>query len=286
MSLTRSEFVDCIHPVYNKIKLYDRTRLPTDQPQNDATDPAKALPQGFIDAMVVREEVYVKGQNVPLENELDDDDARSFHWVVYASIPVKQASPEAQQSNGRVEAARRTSNSTKIPIGTIRLVPPPHARHPTPDPTSTADGADETARKDSSVAHDKREAYIKLGRLAVIPEFRKAGISKLLIETALSFARANPYEIIPPLDPARLESLRQESDRGIGTDWKGLAMVHSQDHPGVRKVWQKYGFEVDNSLGRWDEEGIPHVAMFKRLDIDSGRRKSRPWGLTSPLASP
>jgi predicted GNAT family N-acyltransferase len=284
MSLARSEFVDCIHPFYSKVKLYDCTRSPTDQPVNDGTDPAKALPQGFIDAMIVREEVYVKGQNVPLENELDDDDARSFHWVVYASIPVKQSSAEAQAGNGRSEAARRVSSSTKIPIGTIRLVPPPHPPHPTPN--SPAPGETPDSRKDSPVAHDRKEAYIKLGRLAVIPEFRKAGISKLLIETALAWARANPYEIIPPLDPAKLESLRQESDHGIGMDWKGLTMVHSQDYPGVRKVWQKYGFEVDESLGRWDEEGIPHVAMWKRLDTDSGRRKSRPWGLSSPIGSP
>jgi predicted GNAT family N-acyltransferase len=31
--------------------------------------------------MEVREQVFVKEQNIPLENEFDADDARSCHWV-------------------------------------------------------------------------------------------------------------------------------------------------------------------------------------------------------------
>ena len=277
---TRSDF---IVPLGNRLKLYDPTRPPRDQPANDNADPAKAIPEGFIDAMIVREEVYVKEQGVPLESELDDDDRRSYHWVAYASVPAKISSPEMKAANG--DAARRKSNSTKIPIGTIRLVPPPHPPHPSPDSKYEPEASStSTDRKDSPIAHDKKEAYIKIGRLAVIPEFRKAGISKLLIDQALSFARDNPYDIMPHYDPAKIESLRQESDRGIGMDWKGLVLVHSQT--GVQKVWKRYGFETDPSLGVWDEEGIPHVGMWKRLDINKGRRESRPWGLSSPLASP
>ncbi|KAK4574980.1 hypothetical protein LTR86_000830 [Recurvomyces mirabilis] len=284
--MSRSEFVDCVHPVYERIELYDAKSLPTDQPKNDAADGVKALPQGFIDAMIVREEVFVREQNIALENELDDDDQRSFHWVAYASIPVKHTSPEisAHGANGKTNAARRISNSTKIPIGTIRLVPPPHAPHPNAKEDSTNDTSEahNDDRKDSSVAHDPKESYIKLGRLAVIKEFRKAGISKLLIETALSFAREHHYVFSPNHDPAKFEASKQLSDRGVTLDWKGLVLVHAQT--GVQKIWRKYGFETDAAMGEWDEEGIMHVGMWRRMDI--GRRKSKAFHIGSPLASP
>lgn len=293
---SRSEFVDFVVPLWERLKLYNRTRSPYDQPQNDAADITKRVPQGFIDAMIVREEVFVKEQNIPLENELDEDDERSFHWTAYASIPIKAVSPELraqnghgeQNGNGETDPNRRVSNSTKIPVGTIRLVPPPHPPHPTPGTHHPADALDTAVdgdgRKDSTVVHDGREAYIKLGRLAVIPEFRKAGISKLLIETALAFARNRPYDIMPQHDPTMVEALRQESDGGAGMDFKGLVLVHAQ--VGVQKVWKKYGFEYDESMGVWDEEGIDHVGMWKRLDVEPGRRKSKQFPLGSPIGSP
>jgi len=39
------------------------------------------VPKTFLDAMEVREEVFVKEQGVPLENEFDSDDPRACHWV-------------------------------------------------------------------------------------------------------------------------------------------------------------------------------------------------------------
>ncbi|KAK5116513.1 hypothetical protein LTR62_008062 [Meristemomyces frigidus] len=283
--MSRSDFVDCVEPVHERIELYDASRLPTDQPKNDAVDQVKALPQAFIDAMIVREEVYVKEQGILLENELDNDDARSYHWVVYASIPGKVQSPEivAQGTNGKT-AARRSGTSTKVPIGTIRLVPPPHAPHSSEHSKPNSEDKSDH-RPDSPLVYDpKKESYVKLGRLAVIKEFRKAGISKLLIETALSFARANHDIFAPNHDPARFEAEQQLSDRHRVHDWKGLVLVHSQ--VGVQKVWRKYGFETDASMGEWDEEGIMHVGMWRRLDV--GRRKSRVFlgTLGSPIASP
>ena len=250
---TRSEFVDLIVPLRDRLKLYDPTKSPHDQPKNDAADPARAIPQGFIDAMSVRETVYVKEQGVPLENELDEDDPRSFHWTAYASVPVKHNSAE------RSSPDRRGSASTKMPIGTIRLVLPPHPPHPN--------------RKHSTAVHKDKETYVKLGRLAVIKEFRKAGIGKLLIETALAFARDHPYDMLPPVDPSGTDQLQQ---RGVGMDFRGLIMCHAQT--GVQKVWRKYGFETDESLGTWDEEGIDHVGMWKRIEVKDTRRKSRMLG--------
>lgn len=284
---TRSEFVDFIVPLRERLRLYDRTKPSTDQAQNDAADPTKAIPQGFIDAMTIREEVFVKEQKVPLESELDEDDPRSFHWVAYASIPTKQSSPDVKPQNGHADPKRRISTSTKIPIGTIRLVPPPHPPHPAPGTHHNTDAPDGDRRRDSTVFHDSsKEAYIKLGRMAVIPEFRGAGISKLLIETALAFAKEHPYELMPHYDPTKVEALRQESDRGASMDWRGLVLLHAQ--VGVQKVYKKYGFETDESMGVWDEEGIDHVGMWKRVDVDTSRRRgSKQWaGISSPLASP
>jgi hypothetical protein len=39
------------------------------------------IPKTFVDAMEVREQVFVIEQGVPLENEFDSDDARACHWV-------------------------------------------------------------------------------------------------------------------------------------------------------------------------------------------------------------
>ena len=245
---TRSEFVDFIRPMLDRYNLYNPSKPSTDQPKNDAADPAKAIPRGFIDAMIVREEVFVKEQGVPLENESDEDDRRSFHWVAYASIPVKS-------SGSTPDSEGRKTSSTKIPIGTIRLVPPPHAPHPTPSGSSHG-----------SNVH--KETYVKLGRLAVIKEFRKAGISKLLIETALAYIREHPYDLDPRLDPASIEA----SKKGAANNFKGLVLIHSQ--VGVQKVWKKYGFETDESMGVWDEEGIDHVGMWKKMDVSESRKKS------------
>lgn len=262
---SRSEFIDLTKPLGERLNHYDPTRPPTDQPKNDAVDPAKGVPQGFIDAMVVREEVFVKEQNVPLENELDEDDPRSFHWVAYASIPAKANTNG--NGNGTSNGDRRTSNSTKIPIGTIRLVPPPHPPHEGHEPT-----------QQQTNGSGEKEAYIKIGRLAVIKEFRKAGISKLLIETALAYARDRPYEVGPHLDPASMEAMK----KGMALNFKGVVYIHAQT--GVQKVWKRYGFERDEGMGTWDEEGIEHVGMWKRLDVSDTRRKSKIWLSGNPTS--
>jgi len=52
---------------------YARKRRPSEQPAS--------IPKTFLDAMEVREQVFVLEQGVPLENEYDSDDARACHWV-------------------------------------------------------------------------------------------------------------------------------------------------------------------------------------------------------------
>ena len=43
--------------------------------------------------------------------------------------------------------------------------------------------------------------------------------------------------------------------------------MHAQDRPAVTKTYGKWGFQIDEKMGRWWEEDIPHVGMFTRLNI-------------------
>lgn len=52
-------------------------------PKLPFSEQADSIPKAFLDAMEVREEVFVKEQMVPLENEFDSDDPRACHWVSY-----------------------------------------------------------------------------------------------------------------------------------------------------------------------------------------------------------
>ena len=58
--------------------------------------------------------------------------------------------------------------------------------------------------------------------------------------------------------------------------WKGLMCVHAQEQ--VRKTWAKFGFEVDEGMGTWTEEGIKHVGMFRRVGIMEKGAGSAPFG--------
>ena len=75
---------------------------------------------------------------------------------------------------------------------------------------------------------------VKIERLAVLPEYRKQGIGKQLMESALS--------VISNLD-------------------KSKAVVHAQEY--VASLYQQLGFEVVGE--RFSEAGIAHVKMVKQL---------------------
>ncbi|PQE08444.1 hypothetical protein CJF30_00005301 [Rutstroemia sp. NJR-2017a BBW] len=209
--MSATPFIQFIAPT--TLDGYDRTRPSTEQPDH--------IPKTFLDAISVREAVFVKEQSVPIEHEFDSDDPRACHWVIYASVN---------------------------PIGTIRLVPFPHPPHPQP-------GGRYAAVDRATTYHDGVEPYIKLGRLAVLKEFRGAGISKLLANAAISWAVAE---------------LGMEKLGASGPDeiplWNGLTCVHAQEQ--VASVWAKWGFKVDEGMGMWWEEGIKHVGMFLRVNIE------------------
>src|SRR5579862_6818677 len=104
-------FIAFLRPPGRSIEKYDPALPPREQDVS--------VPQYFKDCMDVRVEVFVKEQKVPLENEFDKDDARSFHWVAFASV-----------STGSHKAGRKNSQTSQLPVATIRLVPPPHDPHP------------------------------------------------------------------------------------------------------------------------------------------------------------
>ncbi|KAH7246319.1 hypothetical protein BKA59DRAFT_196352 [Fusarium tricinctum] len=246
------------------------------------------ISQTFLDAMEVRQQVFVEEQKVPAENEFDDDDPRACHWVVYASIN-KLEELEIRDEEGNVMQPRKSSTRS-TPIGTIRLVPFPHDPHPKEggkywngvlegengDKNGHQNGdADADALNVSSnkpyvldretTFHNGQEPYVKLGRLAVIEEFRGRRIAGLLVNTVLGWLKANPSYFDPSIKEYGLEQLNPANCEQTIPQWAGLVCVHAQSQ--VEGFWKRWGFEVDEGMGTWSEEGMPHVGMFQRLEI-------------------
>jgi len=245
---------------------YDRTRPSTEQPDH--------IPKTFLDAISVREAVFVKEQGVPIEHEFDSDDPRACHWVIYASVN-ETTDPEILDDDGNI-LQRKRSRTTSQPIGTIRLVPFPHPPHPQPGGRYAADALETNTEPEptnsppfivdrATTYHDGVEPYIKLGRIAVLKEFRGAGISKLLANAAISWAQQNPTFFNPSVAELGMEKLGAAGPDEIPL-WKGLMCVHAQEQ--VAPVWAKWGFKVDEGMGTWWEEGIKHVGMFLRVNIE------------------
>ncbi|KAL5614990.1 hypothetical protein BROUX41_005055 [Berkeleyomyces rouxiae] len=211
-----------------------------------------SIPIIFHDAMIVRNDVFVVEQRVPAENEFDSDDSRSCHFVAYDSI---------KRTDGSV--------TPKVPVGTIRIVPFPHAPHPTPG-KSYWDGVPEGEEPNTSNSsrftyvdratdlHNGREPYVKFGRLAVQKNYRGKGVAGQLTRAALEWLAQNPTAFDAALPPAN------EGDEGQ-LKFKGLVCAHAQVQ--AKASWARWGFVVDEGMGTWNEEGISHVGMFQRVPI-------------------
>lgn len=194
--------------------------------------------------------------------------------VIYASVNTT-TQPEQKDANGNI-VVRKQSVTKSQPIGTIRLVPFPHPTHPEPGSSFTADTIGTNPDRDISkpppfiidratTYHDGKEPYVKLGRLAVLKEFRGAGIARLLVSAALSWMLQNFTFFNPSVKSVGMDSMNA-SNIGEIPVWKGLICVHAQE--GVAKTWEKWGFKVDEEFGTFMEEGIPHVGMFQRLNLE------------------
>ncbi|KAI2610877.1 acyl-CoA N-acyltransferase [Hypoxylon fragiforme] len=297
-------FISHLEPT--RLDGYDRT-LPHDQQPVGAQ-----IPKVFCDAMEVREAVFVREQGVPLANELDADDPRSCHWVTYASVNRVTAHEQRDPSTGKLLHPRRSETSS-IPIGTLRIVPFPHPPHPVPGgryvdnvllpQEEEADGDDKEAEAtrskdqtgDAAAAtnrprartltsveeerqasalpfgtdrpttfHDGKEPYVKMGRMAVIPEFRGHHIAGQLWRAARKWLEDNPAFFNPSVAELGMDQLKAGAPSDI-PKWNGLICCHAQEQ--VASLYERWGFRVDEGMGRWFEEGIPHVGMFQRLNI-------------------
>jgi predicted GNAT family N-acyltransferase len=127
--------------------------------------PANPRPQGapqvFLDAMDVRIKVFCDEQKCALEPELDEDDLRSWHWVLYQTPKTTEPGKPAQRE----------------PVSVIRIVPPPHGAHP--------NGYEDPAE----------EPYCKLGRVATMAHARGKGLSRMVIEEAFSWLATHQQDI-------------------------------------------------------------------------------------------
>ena len=185
------------------------------------------LADQLIDAMFIRKKVFVDEQGVDVENEIDEDDKRSWSWVLYVH----------HHHTGQEQ------DDDIYPVGVIRLVPPPH--HP-----------------DDEHEHHGQEPYIKLTRVAVLKEYRGMGYARKLVDVALTFARDHPYQLRHSTGIIERENEAKEKEE---EKWKGLVLIHAQVP--VEKMYARMGFWTDSSLGSWMEEGIEHVGMWKRLSL-------------------
>jgi predicted GNAT family N-acyltransferase len=351
-----SSFITHIPPPGNSLNHYNRSLPPAEQTKTSSnnggqlqhTPSGSAVPQGFVDAMTVREAVFVNEQHVALERELDIDDSISHHWVVYASVAVKskkksipldeplpagsEGSPDSaphgrpDSSHGRRRSGtlttgdsndrRRSSNSgffgsfvdggSTIAVGTIRAVPPPgcgvinsrqerkassgsrpsgsastsptiHAQQkPSSSSTSPAllpqsEGQPNLVPSSAELAPHPtilltpNEPYVRLGRLATLPAFRGHGLSKLLIGSALEYLRHHQPEFSPIIDLPEINAAIQDKT-SVPEMWRGLVVVHAQKD-NTEGLWRKFGFEIDEEMGEWEEEGMMHVGMWCRLEV-------------------
>lgn len=119
-----------------------------------------------------------------------------------------------------------------------------------------------------SSQNPNNESYIKIGRLATLAPYRKLGLGRMLLETALEWASKNPQLILPPPSAASREAARIEGRVDVDDvyeAWRGLVLIHAQSN--LQKWYIKLGFTLDSSMGEWKEEGIAHVGMWKRIKV-------------------
>ena len=178
----------------------------------------------------MRVRVFVDEQNFSADAEIDEDDARSWHWVISAT----------------------TAPGTSIPVAVIRLVPPPQKPH------ELLTHPDTISESSYDWAH---EPCIKLSRVAVLREYRGLGLGRKLVQVALEWAAHHARRI----DEAAAQVAARSHWTGRPARWQGLVLVHAQAE--VERMYKGSGFQRDETLERWDEEGVEHVGMFRRVEV-------------------
>ena len=138
-----------------------------------------------------------------------------------------------------------STGAVDIPAATIRLIPA--QPHPASDDERVEDGPNYAGSK----FWDHQEPYAVLGRVATVKAFRGLGYGRMLVESAFEWAGKNAGSMLLEAKP--------------GSEWKGLVLVHAQVT--VEGWYKRLGFETDAGMGLWLEEGIEHVAMWKRIAL-------------------
>jgi predicted GNAT family N-acyltransferase len=274
MSSGDNQFLSFLPPQGSRLANYDRSLSPSEQPPG--------IPNIFIDAMYVREHVFVAEQGVPFDREFDADDPTCWTWVAYASVsrrssnsgnaglvslanstpgPNQGHGPSEMPTEGRRES--ETSTATRVPAGTIRLLPPVDPTRPPQTPTA------QTAPHPT----EYKEPYILLGRLAVNADYRRLGLGRLLVGAALTWAKNSARAVFTSgLTPAEIEIRRIAGEHEVTRgEWKGLVVVHAQSGEAER-FWSRAGFVKDEGMGEWFEEGIFHVGMLRKLELGNPLR--------------
>lgn len=223
-----------------------------------------SVPATFLDAMSIRNTVYVEEQGVSAAREFDRHDSRSVHIVAYASVN--------DRSQDRTTSDPMNSTATTLPVATIRIVPFPHPPHPVPgsscfDDNVDADHCEENGAyscvvEKATSLHDGREVYIKLARLAVLPEFRHFKLGGRMVREALQWLNVNRTFFNPSITQLGDGKLTISTLNDLPS-WQGLIGAHAQLR--VVKFWESCGFIVDEAMGSWTEERIPHVGVWYRL---------------------
>ena len=94
-----------------------------------------------------------------------------------------------------------------------------------------------------------------IGRLATRKEFRGRGYGRAVVEEALGWAAGHEGEVVRDWRDG-------EGRRAV---WRGLLLAHAQAD---REKWYAgLGWRTDEGMGRWDECGIRHVAMWRRVEV-------------------
>lgn len=277
-----TEFMSMLPPPKDKVDGYDNTKPCSKQ--------TITVPPLFGDAMAIREAVFGE-QGVPLEAEFDEDDARSWHWIAYASVASTGSPPKDMRIQPPLQAQkddtrRSSASASRMPVATIRLIPPPHGPNKYIQDTHKPDRhADADPPADAVESPHPTEPYVKLGRLATLKTYRGMGLAGLLINAVFDFAKAHPDTIYKPPSPTAMERAQiKDHGREQQLQWEGLIMIHAQ--ASIKKMWEKHGFseELRNEEGEveiaaephWMEEGIEHVGMWKRIEVKRGRSAMSP----------
>ncbi|KAK1754401.1 hypothetical protein QBC47DRAFT_414365 [Echria macrotheca] len=300
MDLTSTPFIAMLdrHQAGPLGNAWDRDKLPSEQ--------SAKIPRTFVDAMTVRKAVNVDKLGVPLAHELQPDDRFAFHWVIYMSAR-QTISPEVRDFvTGELVNPRKSKTET-IPLGTIRMVPFPHLAFPRPggvytkgvltNPGAPASAVASPAFAGLAVAPwtqtdharavdpniwppaverptqywDGREPYIKIGRLTVRRDHgdnNNPRAASQLIDTVVQFMRVNSLAFNQRGSDVGFHKIGPRKARLI-PEWQGLFCAFACEDDIV--LWQRHHFQLDRATGRWMEDGVPHVAMFRRIELPEDR---------------